>query len=317
VLAALVLVVGDEQLLIDRAVDERLQSARAADPDVEVHRMEAAGLTPAVLIDVFSPSLFGGGRFVVVRDSHELPKDVADVLAGYLSVDDPDCSLMLTHAGGAKGKPLLDRVRKAGAEQIACAAIKRPSERLAFVLAEARGVGASMSEEAGQLVVDTVGADLRELAAAVSQLAADSADGITADAVRRYHRGRADVTGFTVADAAVTGDCGGALESLRWALSLGVDPVPIADAIADGVRTVAKVASAGRAPGAALAAELRMPPWKVDRARRQSRGWSERGLSRATRLVAGLNADVKGNARDTTYALERAIFGLAEARGLR
>lgn len=266
------------------------------------------------LVDVFSPSLFGGHRLVVLHGTQDLPKDVAAALIGYLSADDPDCSLVVTHLGGAKGKAVADALRRAGAAVVACPAAKKPSERLAFVQAEARRAGTSISADGAALVLEAVGADLRELAAAVGQLAADTAGQIGTEAVRRYHRGRADITGFTVADAAITGDCGAALEALRWALSLGVEPVPIADALADGVRTVARVASAGRGNSGKLAAELRMPPWKVDRARRQSRGWSERGLAQATRLVCDLNADVKGNARDTTYALERAIFGLAGAR---
>lgn len=271
----------------------------------------------ADLVDVFSPSLFGGPRLVVLRDAQELTKEVAASLASYLSVDDPDCSLVVTHLGAAKGKAFADTLRRAGATVLACPAVKKPSERLAFVSAEARRAGTSITEDGAQLIVETVGADLRELAAAVGQLAADTSGVIGAEAVHRYHRGRADITGFTVADAAISGDCGAALEALRWALSLGVDPVPIADALADGVRTVCKVASAGRGSGFVLSGELRMPPWKIDRARRQSRGWSERGLMRATRLVADLNADVKGNARDTTYALERAIFALVDARAQR
>lgn len=313
-LGSVELVIGEEQLLCDRAVESAVQCARAADPGTEVHRLDGSEVSASDLIDVFSPSLFGGRRLVVVRDAQDLMKEAVAALVGYLSMDDPDCGLVVTHAGGAKGKAVADALRRCGGTVVACPALKKPSERLVFVRAEARRLGASLTEDAAQQILDTVGADLRELAAAVGQLATDTAGVIGTENVRRYHRGRADVTGFTVADAAIAGDCGAALEALRWALSLGVDPVPIADALADGIRTICKVASAGRGNTYAVAGELRLPPWKVDRARRQSRGWSEQGLSRATRLVADLNADVKGNARDTTYALERAIFQLAEAR---
>jgi DNA polymerase III delta subunit len=80
-------------------------------------------------------------------------------------------------------------------------------------------------------------------------------------------------------------------------------PVPIADAIADGVRTVSRVAAAPRANAYSVAGDLRMPPWKVERAQRQARGWSAAGLGRAMRVAATLNADVKGNASDPVYAL--------------
>ncbi len=57
-----------------------------------------------------------------------------------------------------------------------------------------------------------------------------------------------------------------------------------------------------------------MPPWKVRRAQSQARGWTEAGLARALNVVADLNADVKGNAADPDYALERAVWQLARCR---
>ena len=133
----------------------------------------------------------------------------------------------------------------------------------------------------------------------------------------RYHRGRAEVTGFAVADRAVVGDVPGALEALRWALAVGVAHVLVADALADGVRSIARVSSAGRGNPYALASSLGMPPWKVKRAQSQARGWSATGLAGPSQTVAALNADVKGVAADPSYALEAAIRDLAAARARR
>jgi DNA polymerase III subunit delta len=135
--------------------------------------------------------------------------------------------------------------------------------------------------------------------------------------VRRYYKGRAEVSGFTVADAAVAGDVPAALEALRWALATGVDPVPIADALADGVRTIARVASAGRGGGSAyqLASRLGMPAWKIEKAQRTARGWSPDGLVDAMAAAALCNAEVKGGSDDRGYALERAVLAVAAARG--
>ena len=130
----------------------------------------------------------------------------------------------------------------------------------------------------------------------------------------RYYKGRAEVSGFSVADATMVGDLPGALEALRWALHVGVDPVPIADAIADGVRTVARVASAGRGNAYQMASSLGMPAWKIERAQRQGRGWTADGLVDAMRAAADCNAAVKGGAEDRGYALERVVFAVAAAR---
>ena len=145
----------------------------------------------------------------------------------------------------------------------------------------------------------------------------DTRGRIDADVVTRYHRGRAEVTGFAVADRVVVGDGPGALEALRWALSIGVPHVLIADALADGVRSIARVSAAGRANPYSLASTLGMPPWKVKRAQSQARGWSEAGLAEAMRAAAEVNANVKGAAVDPSYALERAIRQMMAAHRIR
>ena len=112
----------------------------------------------------------------------------------------------------------------------------------------------------------------------------------------------------------MSGDLAAALESLRWALGVGVAPVLIADALADGVRTVARVSSVKGGNSYATASTLGMPPWKVDRARGMARGWSADGLVAGMAIVSELNAAVKGVAVDPEYALEKAVIELAAAR---
>ena len=120
-----------------------------------------------------------------------------------------------------------------------------------------RRAGGTIGPDAVAALVDAVGSDLRELAAVSGQLVSDSGGSIDVDLVRAYHRGRAEVTGFAVSDLAVVGNAGGALEALRFALSVGVPHVVIADALADGIRTIARVATAGRGDPYSLAAEAR------------------------------------------------------------
>ncbi|RBY95336.1 hypothetical protein DQ237_14815 [Blastococcus sp. TF02-8] len=88
----------------------------------------------------------------------------------------------------------------------------------------------------------------------------------------------------------------------------------IADAIADGVRTAARVASLSSSNPGDLARTLKMPPWKVKKAQAQARGWSIEGLQLALGVAADLNADVKGAAASADYALERAIRRIVTIR---
>jgi DNA polymerase-3 subunit delta len=308
------LILGDEELLVTRAVSEAIAAVRAIEPDAEVSEYTAGELVPGELAEMTSPSLFGGRRVLVVRGGQDAKKDLAAAFLQYVRDPDPDVSLVITHAGGAKGKALADGLRDAGARVIPAARITRHRERVDFVRAEVRRLGGKCAEDAAEALIAAVGNELRELVAACSQLVADTGGRIGTDTVARYYRGRAEVSGFNVADAAMVGDLPAALEALRWALHVGVDAVPIADALADGVRTVARVASAGRGNAYQLASALGMPAWKIERAQRQARGWTPEALVDAMRVAADCNAAVKGGSDDRGYSLERAVFAIAAAR---
>ena len=201
---------------------------------------------------------------------------------------------------------------------IECPKVTRFAERLDFIRAEFRRAGRRADDGAARALLDAVGSDLRELAAACDQLAADtegSGVGIDEAVVARYYRGRAEATGFTVADRAVEGHLAQALEQLRWALATGVSPVLICSALAQGVRLLGRVGSAPRgASSAALAAEVGAPPWKIDRVRQQLRGWHPDGIARALHAVAEADAQVKGEATSAAYALERAVRRIVASR---
>jgi DNA polymerase-3 subunit delta len=154
------------------------------------------------------------------------------------------------------------------------------------------------------------------LAGACHQLANDFAgEPLTADVVKRYFGGRAEVKGFAVADAAIYGRTARALEELRWALDNGTAPVLVTSAFASGLRGLAKYKSAPRGLREGdLAREVGVPPWKLRTLKDQVRGWEDLGLVRAIQAVAQADADVKGAASDASYALERMVISVTEAR---
>lgn len=313
----LLLVLGDEPLLVDRAVAGAVSAARRVDPDVERREAAGAGLSPLEFSDLVAPSLFAEPRVVVIRQAHEASKELVSSVLDYAGNPVEGVVLVVQHLGGARNKAMADGLRKAGAAVKTCNKMTKPAERTEFVRHEIRSAGGTTTPDAVAALVDAVGSDLRELAAAASQLVADTGGMVDESAVRRYHRGRAEVNGFAVADLAVAGDVPAALEALRWAMGVGVAHVLVADALADGIRTVAKVSGARPGNGYALSGELGMPPWKIDRARAAARYWSEPGLARAMEVVADLNGAVKGLAADADYALERAVIELSRARRMR
>ncbi|MBB0243145.1 DNA polymerase III subunit delta [Streptomyces alkaliphilus] len=312
--APLTVVVGQEELLLDRAVREVIAAVRAADPDTDVRELGPGELAPGTLAELTSPSLFAERKVVVVRQAQDLGADVVKDVKSYLASPAEEITLVLVHAGGARGKGLLEAARKAGAREVACPKVTRPADRLAFVRDEFRGAGRSATPAACQALVDALGSDLRELASACAQLVADVEGTIDEAVVARYYTGRAEASSFAVADCAVEGRTAEALEALRWSLATGVAPVLVTSALAQGVRSVGKLAFAPSGMRSAdLARELGMPPWKIDRVRRQVRGWSAAGVSTALRAVAEADAAVKGGGEDPAYALERAVVAIARA----
>ncbi|MBO3101269.1 DNA polymerase III subunit delta [Cellulomonas sp. zg-ZUI168] len=313
-LAPVILVSGAEALLADRAVDRVVSLARAADPDVEVTRLDAGEYAAGTLGVVTSPSLFAEDKVVVVDGLERAGEELIDDVTAYLAAPPGDVVLVVRHAGGQRGKKLLDALRASGAPTVACDVIKSDADKSAFVSAELRRAGRRADGQAVRALVDAVGSDLRELASSCAQLVADTTGLIGPDVVERYYGGRIEATGFRVADAAVAGQSGQAVALLRHALATGVDPVPIVAALAAKLRVLAKVAAV-RGRGAGAVRDLGLAPWQTDRAMSDLRRWTPEGLASAISAVAQADAEVKGEGRDPQFAVERAVLRVAGAVG--
>jgi len=305
-------IVGEEELLVERAVSAVLITAGTG---ADVHEIRGADLSTGELSMLTAPSLFGGECVIVVHGAHEASAAVLAELGQLGAAPPPEVMLVITHAGGARGKSLLTALAAADARRIDCPTVRRFGERIDFLRAELAKAGRRADEGGLRALLDAVGTDLRDLAAACDQLAADTTGMISAQTVARYWRGRAEASGFTVADRALEGNLAQALAQLRWALAIGTAPVLITSALARGIRTLGKVGTASRGKSAeALAADLGMPAWKLDKVRQQLRGWTPDGLIRAHSAVAQADAEVKGEAASSGYALERALRVIVECR---
>jgi len=240
----LVLVQGAESLLADRAITQVI----ASKADAQVITLSSDEIEIGVITDNLAPSLFGDQRVVVIKEIQDLDSECSDEIATYLENQDENLTLLLWHKGGVKGKALVDKIKKAGAQIIAAEAVKKESEKSDFVRAEFKRLNRKITTEAVQALIDSLGSDLRELSAACSQLASDVAlqKTIDEDDVTAYQQGRVESTGFDVADAAVEGNTPIAIINLRNALATGTDPVLIVSALASSFRTLAKVSGASR-----------------------------------------------------------------------
>ena len=309
----LVLVQGAEGLLADRAISKIITSK----PGAQVITLSADEIESGVITDNLAPSLFSDARVVVIKEIQDLTSDCSDEVGDYLENQDENLTLILWHKGGIKGKALVDKIKKAKAEVIVVEVIKKDSEKSDFIRSEFKKLERKVSTEAVSALIDSLGSDLQELSAACSQLASDVTFSkiIDEDDVRAYQQGRVESTGFDVADAALDGKTAIALINLRNALATGTDPVLIVSALASSLRTLAKVSGqSSSSKSFELASILALPPWQIDKARRQLSGWNEIGLTKAVIAIANADADIKGAASDPIYALERAIMTVCSAR---
>jgi DNA polymerase-3 subunit delta len=310
------LVLGEEDLFVERAIAGVLRSARqqAGTDDIPIDRLRAGEVGTSELAELLSPSLFADERIVVLEAAGEAGKDAVALIAATAADLPEGTMLVVVHSGGGRAKALADQLKKLGAEVHPCAKLKWPSERVDFVRREFRELKVKVSDETVNVLVDAVGSDVRELASACSQLVADTDGQVDAAAVRRYHSGKAEVKGWDIADMAVVGDIAGAAEALRWAMLSGEPQVVLADALAEAVHAIARIGPQSGDPYR-LASELGMPPKRIEKVQRQARRWSRDSVAEAIRVVAALNGDVKGVAADADYALEAAVRKVAELAG--
>ncbi len=306
----IVLLSGPEEYLASRAMDRIRAQLREREPELERTRIDASEYGSGQLEMTASPSLFGEAKLIEVSGVAAMNDEFLTDALTYLTQPADGAVVVLHHTGGVRGKRLLDAVKASGAPVVDCQPFKKDSEKVDFVSREFRGARRSIEPPAAQALVSAVGASLSELAAACSQLLADTESTVDADVVERYYGGRVEATAFKVADAALAGRGGLALSTLRHALATGVDPVPLVAALAMKLRTVAKVAGS-RGSSGQLAREFSMAPWQVDQARRDSAGWTPGALIDAIKVVAEADAQVKGAARDPVYALERAVMTIS------
>jgi len=308
---------GPEGFLADRAIQRVREILREAQDGLEVHDIDAASYAAGELFTLASPSLFAEPRLIRVEAVEKCSDAFLEDAKRYVQQPAEDAVLVLRHAGGQRGKALLDLVRGGAGDgiEVVCAEVKRDQDRLAFVQSEVRRLGAQITPGAARMLTAAYSGGLGELAGACAQLVSDAGPRVTEEEVGRATEGRVETTGFKVADAATAGRAADALVLLRQAFSTGTDPIPILAALNMKVRAMARVYGASGSSGQ-LAKQFGMAPWQVERALREARGWREEDLARCIDLAAETELRLKGGSRDPEYALERYLMFVA-ARGRR
>ena len=310
------LVVGGDDYLNNlnaRTLREKIQKNA---PDAEIIELDASSADKYAFDEAVGPSLFGDGTIVIIDDLQSADESLVEAIEKFCqqaqnnenNFDESSLSWVIArHEGGLKGKSIVTRLTKAGAQTITVPDLKKDDAKLNFVMSIFDRHNRSVEPQAAQRLVAVLGGKTGELAALCSQLCFDYDDNpITLNIVDRYLIADPQVTGFFVADKAVTGHLGSAVLSARTAVAQGVDPIALIGALASKVRLIA-LAMAVR-NGTISSAEAKANPWALKMAMRQLAGWSSAGVSKSLQALAWADEQCKGGSSDANYALEKCIM---------
>lgn len=312
----ILLLTGNAEYLIERTRRRAITALHESDPDCQINEVSAGDLGAGELATAMSPSLFSDASAVVVDSIQDLDEAPQAELLSFAAEPSPEVATILIHDGGNKGRGLVDKLRAlASVTEIKNKAPAHVGEYVTWVRTEIREAGRGIDHDAADALVRSVGHDLRALAGAADQLVMSSQGNIDVATVRQYFGGRAEVRGYEIADAAISGRIDVALENLRWAEANNVAEVLILSAIASALRSLTslKTAPAGMRDGE-LAKYAGVPPFKLRSLREQARAWSVAALERAIADAAKADIEIKGGGSDPSFALERLVLQIATAR---
>jgi len=299
--AAAYLLTG-EAFLADEAVSklrDEVGSDRLSDvtfdSDVEVAELMGALQTP---------SLLGGRRLVVVHGADSLVKEQAEAIASYAEAPSESAVLALV----ASGKTKVDAaIKKYGA----VIALEAPKGRrlVGWIRERAREHGLTADERAGWALIDSVGADLRNLDGALSQLATalGSGDRIGPADVRRAFPRLADERIYAFTDAVGERRIAPAMTALRRLLEQGDEPLVVFGSLVGHIRRMLRVRPYVDQGTRAVADVAGMPEWRAQRLADQARTYKEEELVAALSLLATTDIEMKGEFPSPEAALERAV----------
>ncbi|MBM9432780.1 DNA polymerase III subunit delta [Flaviflexus equikiangi] len=316
-LAPIVLIKSKEEVLADRAWERLLSQARAQDPEIDVSTIDAGAYTAGEIALLASPSLFGGAKIVRASGVENATDDFLRDLLELIANPSPDLYLIAIRNGGNKGPKLFTSAAQAGFPVVTIDELKWDSDKIGLLKGDARRAQRAVTDDAYQALVQSMGSNVREMSAALNQLFSDVDGTITGPIVKKYFGGRVESSGFDIADAAVAGNAGRALQLLRQALATGTPEVLVVAALAWKFRQLATVSASMGKNGQSVT--VQGSPNQIKNARMELRTWSDAGLAAAITAIAKADSDVKGfrgEAKDPAYAVERCIRDITLARRL-
>ncbi|HKF00608.1 MAG TPA: DNA polymerase III subunit delta [Actinomycetes bacterium] len=308
------IVLGEEELLADRAVAAAVEEAvRALGEGTVVEQVRAGALPEGFVLGLSTLSLFGGGRVLVVEDAHELDQQARAALLDAAGDAGGGTVLVLRAPGTGRQARFFEELGRSA--KVVRTPKLRPAERTRWLKSELRARDRKADERAVATLLELTGGNLRTLAGAVAKLhvAVPPPAPITAADVQEHLSRTAERGIFDLTDAVLAGDLQSGLGHLAALLDQGEDPIGLLSMLARQLRTLLRVADHPGAPAAGVARLLGggVRDWQVERARRQLRRWQPEQLRRGLAAIAEADVEIRSGALPGRLAVELVVAHLA------
>jgi DNA polymerase-3 subunit delta len=291
---------------------ERIRAEEATDTLSEVV-FDPGSDTAELLNALETPSLLGGKRLVVLRDARDLRKEQVDALVRYLESPSPATVLVVLASGRSK---LDAAVKKAGEVVV----LEAPKGRrlVGWLRGRAKDAGLKMDDRGAWALIDSVGGELRDLDAAVGQLATGLGQGATVGAaqVAKAFPRKADERIYAFTDAVGMRRLAEAMTALRRLLEQGDEPLMIFGALSNHMKRLLMVRRLADRGPEAVSEALGMPAWRAERITRQARSYREDELVALLGVLAQTDLDLKGEQPMPEVVLERAVVAVITGSGV-
>jgi DNA polymerase-3 subunit delta len=302
------LLLGDDEERKARSV-AKLRGGR----DLESY--DASETTPeAVVAACNSPSLFGDGTVVLLKNLDAWNAAQKAVIVDYLDDPSPDTHLvMLGEKLGARER-LLAAVKKVGEVH----ELKQPTGRALakWAVGYAKKRGLDLPEEVAAEIVARCADDKARVALEVEKLSLYAEGPATLDDVDALVPPNLESNIFAFVDSLASDSPGDALRLLEALLATGEPLLRILFMIRRQLRLIARAKAlyAEGSPRQEVASTLKVPPFVARKLEEQARAMSEEELEGALDLVLNLEWGLKGGSDlPDMLQVELAVLSLASA----
>ncbi len=312
------LITGSDGPKVEKAIRrlrERVASDSGTDLNIDVFDASAS---PAleVLQAAGTPPFGDGVRLVLVKNSGFFSKPDKDAICTYLSDPPAHAVLALTGGGIRKNEALYKAVQAAG--QVLSFESPSPANMPRWAQEQAAGLNLKLGSREARRLVFLTGADQRAIIAELEKLSAYLGGGaaVGMEEIDDLCWVSSEVRIWDLTDALGAKNRAAVFRHLEAMLAIQTAPATAFFSIARHLRLLAEVVAArDRGEDAAGAARaLGLKPYPARKLAEQSKGFATAQLRQAVRIIAELDADIKGRVDiPPDLALEMALSRVLDA----